>query len=124
VILLWGPREIDDLEKVRAKMRTQPAVAPPTDLHQAAALLRRCRLLICNDGGLNHIAAAVGTPTLAIFGTTDPTVWSPASVFDHHHHLYNPGFDSVRDDSFGISSDQAFGKVKEILACPRGEHEA
>jgi ADP-heptose:LPS heptosyltransferase len=124
VILLWGPREVGDVEMVRALMRTEPAVAPPTDLHQAAALLRRCRLLVCNDGGLNHIAAAIGTPALAVFGTTDPAVWSPASVFNHHHHLYKPGFDSMNDDSFGISPDEAFGKVKEILAGPRGEHEA
>jgi len=124
VILLWVPREVEDIETVRAVMRTQPAVAPPTDLHQAAALLGRCRLLVCNDGGLNHIAAAVGTQTLAIFGTTDPTVWSPASVFDHHHHLYKPGFDSMHDDSFGITPDEVFGKVNEILAWPGGDHEA
>ena len=124
VAILWGPREVEDMDTVRTLMCTQPAVAPPTDLHQAAALLKRCRLLVCNDGGLNHIAAAVGTPTLAIFGATDPTVWSPASVFDRHHHLYKPGFDSLHDDSFGITPDEVFGRVKEILACPGGEHEA
>jgi ADP-heptose:LPS heptosyltransferase len=124
VILLWGPGEVRDLEEVRAAMRTEPVVAPPTDLDQAAALVKLCRLLVCNDGGLNHIAAALGTPTLAVFGTTDPRVWSPASVFGSHHHLYKPGFDSAADDAFGISVDEAFTKVKEILAHPRGDHGA
>jgi len=122
-IILWGPGEAGDVEQVREAMNTEPVVAPPTDIHQAAALVKMCRMLICNDGGLNHIAAALGTPTLAIFGTTDPTVWSPASVFDSHHHLYKPGFDSAADDSFGISVDEAFAKVKEILTLPRGDHE-
>jgi heptosyltransferase-1 len=120
VTLLWGPDELHDVETVRSTMRTQPVVAPPTDIHQAAALLKRCRLLVCNDGGLNHISVATGTPTLAIFGSTDPKAWSPASVFPHHHHLYCENFDSVRDDSFGISPESAFEKVQGILSDRQG----
>jgi ADP-heptose:LPS heptosyltransferase len=115
VILLWGPGEAEDVEAVRSMMHTEAIVAPPTDLRQAAALLKRCRMLVCNDGGLNHLAAAVGAETLAVFGTTDPVVWSPASVFDRHHHLHKAGYDSLHDDSFGITPDEAFAKVKEIL---------
>jgi ADP-heptose:LPS heptosyltransferase len=115
VVLLWGPDEIGDIAAVLAAMETKPVIAPPTDLHQAAALLRRCRLLVCNDGGLNHISVATDTPSLAIFGTTDPVVWSPASAFDNHHHIYKPGFDSMRDDSFGTSPREAFEKVEAIL---------
>jgi ADP-heptose:LPS heptosyltransferase len=115
VVLLWGPDERSDADSVASLMETEVHLAPPTDLHQAAALVKRCRLLICNDGGLNHIAVATGTPTLAIFGPTDPVVWSPASVFEYHHHLHSPGFDSRRDDSFGISPEMAFEKVQEIL---------
>jgi ADP-heptose:LPS heptosyltransferase len=119
VVLLWGPGELGDVATVQAKMRTGPVIAPPTDLRQAAALLKRCRLLVCNDGGLNHIAVTTETPTLAIFGNTDPAAWSPASEFPHHHHLYNPDFDSMNDDSFGISAEEAFEKVTEILGSVR-----
>lgn len=42
-----------------------------------AALLRRARLCVGNDSGISHLAAAVGTPTLALFGPTDPVVWGP-----------------------------------------------
>jgi ADP-heptose:LPS heptosyltransferase len=96
-------------------MKTTPIIAPPTDLGQAAALLERVRLLVCNDGGLNHLAVATETPTLAIFGATDPTVWSAASVFPHHRHLHDPA-SSPGDDTFGISAEDAFEEVRRMLA--------
>lgn len=116
VLLLWGPAELETAHHVESLMETDPVFAPRTDLHQAAALLRRCRLLVCNDGGLNHIAVTTGTATLAIFGPTDPAIWSPASVFSHHHHLHRPDFDSEADDSFGVTPEAAFEKAVEILS--------
>ena len=38
---------------------------------------RRRGLYIGNDSGITHLAAAVGTPVLALFGPTDPEVWAP-----------------------------------------------
>jgi ADP-heptose:LPS heptosyltransferase len=42
-----------------------------------AAILSRCQLYVGNDSGVSHLAAAVGAPTVAIFGPTDPDVWAP-----------------------------------------------
>ena len=42
-----------------------------------AATLERCEGFIGNDSGITHMAAAVRTPTLAIFGRTNPAVWQP-----------------------------------------------
>ena len=42
-----------------------------------AALLERCRLLVTNDTGTMHVATAVGTPVVALFGSTDPLVTGP-----------------------------------------------
>jgi heptosyltransferase-2 len=48
-----------------------------THLLQLAALLERCQLLVTNDTGTMHMAAAVGTPVLALFGSTDPFTTGP-----------------------------------------------
>jgi lipopolysaccharide heptosyltransferase III len=47
------------------------------DLYELACWLARARLYIGNDSGITHLAAAVGTPVLALFGPTDPAVWAP-----------------------------------------------
>ncbi|MBM4276295.1 MAG: lipopolysaccharide heptosyltransferase II [Deltaproteobacteria bacterium] len=48
-----------------------------TRLLQLAALLERCCLLVTNDTGTMHMASAVGTPVVAIFGSTDPVATGP-----------------------------------------------
>ncbi|RLB07542.1 MAG: lipopolysaccharide heptosyltransferase II, partial [Deltaproteobacteria bacterium] len=48
-----------------------------TSLLQLASLLRQCKLLVTNDTGTMHLAAAVGTQVVAIFGPTDPRATSP-----------------------------------------------
>lgn len=50
-----------------------------TDLAQAAAVLAILDLFVSNDMGLAHVAAAVGTPTIAIFGPTNPVTTRPYS---------------------------------------------
>jgi heptosyltransferase-3 len=46
-------------------------------LPHLAALLARATLFVGNDSGVSHLSAAVGAPTLALFGPTDPTLWAP-----------------------------------------------
>ncbi len=48
-----------------------------TGLLQLAALLERCTLLVTNDTGTMHVGAAVGTPVVALFGSTPPLVTGP-----------------------------------------------
>jgi lipopolysaccharide heptosyltransferase II len=45
--------------------------AGKTSVKQAAALIEKCDLMVCNDSGLMHAAVAVGTPVVAIYGPTD-----------------------------------------------------
>jgi len=47
------------------------------DLYELACWLARARVYIGNDSGISHLAAAVGTPVVALFGPTDPAVWAP-----------------------------------------------
>lgn len=54
-----------------------PGAVRIDDLYLLACWLARARLYIGNDSGITHLAAAVGTPVLALFGPTDPAVWAP-----------------------------------------------
>lgn len=47
------------------------------NLYELARWLARARVYIGNDSGISHLAAAVGTPTIALFGPTNPAVWAP-----------------------------------------------
>lgn len=48
-----------------------------TDIEQLAAVLSRCDVVISNDSGPMHLAAALGTPVVALFGSTDPAATGP-----------------------------------------------
>jgi heptosyltransferase III len=47
------------------------------DLYQLACWLSTARVYVGNDSGISHLAAAVGTPVVAIFLSTDPEIWAP-----------------------------------------------
>lgn len=50
------------------------------NLYELACTLRGARIFVGNDSGISHLAAAVVTPVLAFFQSTDPRVWSPRGV--------------------------------------------
>lgn len=47
------------------------------NLFELACWIGRARAYVGNDSGITHLAAAVGTPVVALFGPTDPVLWSP-----------------------------------------------
>lgn len=66
-------------EELREMMRcgSSAEVVGPLHLLDIAALLSRCRVVVSNDTGVMHIAAAVGAPTLGIFGPTRSSIYKP-----------------------------------------------
>ena len=77
-ILLVGPAEREYVgEGLEPMQSINPIWAENLPLIYVASLLERCRCYIGNDSGITHLAAAVGTPTIALFGPTDPEVWGP-----------------------------------------------
>lgn len=52
-------------------------LAPATSLHEMGAIMKSSKLLVTNDSGPMHIAAALDVPTLAIFGPTNPRLQGP-----------------------------------------------
>jgi heptosyltransferase-2 len=71
VILVGGPGEHLRLEAVRASMKSRPLVLDAVlDLGSLKALIRRVGLLVANDAGARHIAAAFDIPSVIFFGPT------------------------------------------------------
>jgi len=64
------------------------------DLYELACWLSKARLFLGNDSGIAHLAAAVGTPVVAIFLTTDSRVWAPRGP--HVTALERPSVADVR----------------------------
>ncbi len=53
---------------------------PRKSLVELSRCLAATRLFIGNDSGISHLAAAVGCPTVVVFGPTDPRVWAPRGM--------------------------------------------
>jgi lipopolysaccharide heptosyltransferase I len=71
-VVLWGPAEQPLASGVAAASGGAAVVAPATRLADLVALSREARFMLSGDTGPTHIAAAVGTPIVALFGPTSP----------------------------------------------------
>lgn len=78
VLLLGGPADADAVRQMRAAL-AGVACAELLDapLPYLAAVLEHCQAYVGNDSGVSHLAAALGVPTVAVFGPTDPCRWAP-----------------------------------------------
>ncbi|MCM8800956.1 MAG: lipopolysaccharide heptosyltransferase II [Candidatus Omnitrophica bacterium] len=91
LIFIAGRKDINITEGV-IKYLKNPVInlAGKTSLSQLASILRRCQLFISNDSGPVHIATAVGTPVISIFGRNQkglsPLRWRPLGRFDRFIH--------------------------------------
>lgn len=80
VVLTGASNDLPFIETILRRTDERPVnLAGKTSLTQLAALLQRANLLITGDSGPMHIAAAVGTPLIAIHGPTDPAKSGPVS---------------------------------------------
>lgn len=72
IVLFGSLSELGMIREMARGLKGRISVAAgKTSVKQVAALIERCDLLVCNDSGLMHAAAAVGTPVVAIYGPTD-----------------------------------------------------
>jgi heptosyltransferase-2 len=81
VLLIGAREELDVSVDAARRMRHRPFVLTgKTDLAQTAAVLAVADLLVTNDTGPAHVAAAVGCPVVVIFGPTNPVTTRPFST--------------------------------------------
>jgi heptosyltransferase I len=81
-VVLWGPGEEDLAAAVAAAAQGAAVASPPTTIADLAALARGAALLVSGDTGPTHIAAAVGTPIVGLYGPTRPARNGPLSPLD------------------------------------------
>lgn len=79
-LILWGPGDENDATFIKTKLGDDCTLAPQSTVAELAGLINKCSLIIANDSGPMHISAALGIPTLGIFGPTDPEKHGPYST--------------------------------------------
>ncbi len=88
-VVLTGARgETKTVEAVMAHTTMNTAYLPPTSLHAFVRFLSMVDGAVVNDGGVLHLAQAVGTKTCAIFGSTDPFIWFPYEMGTAGNYCY------------------------------------
>jgi ADP-heptose:LPS heptosyltransferase len=127
IVIAWGPGERDDAVRLKELMKKPALVPPPTTLPQLGAMLKRCTLLVTNDSGPMHIAAAVGTPILGIYGPTSPALQGPYGV--PHTIVRNEGLTCLGCNytacpighpcMIGLGVDDVMAGVRALLKKPR-----
>ncbi|PRX35699.1 heptosyltransferase-2/heptosyltransferase-3 [Orenia metallireducens] len=91
VIFFGGPGDVERVNEIVAMMKTKPIIATgKTTLKELAALAARCNLFISGDTGPVHVAAAVGIPTIALFGPSDEQKYRP---YGEKHKVIENGID-------------------------------
>jgi heptosyltransferase I len=70
VVVVWGPGEETDARAIADAAGSHVLLAPPTDLLALIALLRRAGVVVAADTGPLHLAAALGTPCVGLYGPT------------------------------------------------------
>jgi heptosyltransferase III len=103
IALFWSPGNADnplypgDDQKAQEVLRALadfPLVSMRTEgLAELIGALAVCNMLICVDGGVMHLAAALAKPVLCLFGNTDPARWHPWET--HYELLQAPSRDVI-----------------------------
>ncbi len=77
IFVTWGPSEENLGRGLLNRLKTDAMHGVFGDLRELAALFSHAKLVLCNDTGVMHLASAVHTPMVAVFGPTDPAEWKP-----------------------------------------------
>ncbi len=134
VALTGAPRERGILDRVAALAKQRPIDLPAAgiDLRRLKSVLRHASLMVTNDTGARHLAAALGTPVVTIFGPTDPA-WTEIG-FDRERQVAadvycrpcqkklcplmgTPDFHICMKH---VSVQDVMRRASELLALPRG----
>jgi len=107
VLLTGGPGEAALVTSIAAQMSVPPVTLVGTaTVGQLAAVYEQCAVVLGVDSGPLHVAASVGTPTVVLFGPSDPQRYGPWGEPHQRHHVVRSGL--------------WCSPCNDLHACPRG----
>jgi len=109
----WGPQENNLADSFFSQLDFKLTRIPPSSLRNQIIHFSLCDVAVCNDTGVMHLCASVGTPLAAIFGPTDPRYWKP--VGDQFVAIRNSNHQTT-----SISIDDVYSTVMKLLKTTKG----
>jgi ADP-heptose:LPS heptosyltransferase len=113
-IITSGPMDAGPVGEMVGALRTGHELIENQPIRDVASAIRYADLVVCNDTGIMHVAAAVGTPVLSLFGPTDPGEWAPTG--ERHRYIRGEG-----EVTGNIPFESVLNAAHEML---RREHKA
>jgi heptosyltransferase-2 len=90
-ILFGGKNDVDLTSRIQSAIGGSPSavlnLAGQTSLRELMCLIKLCRVFLTNDTGPMHVAAALGVPVVAVFGSTSPELTGPISSAEVRHQI-------------------------------------
>jgi ADP-heptose:LPS heptosyltransferase len=108
IVITAGPDDDEPLHEMTLNMPNACLVLHNEPIREVAAVIRHCDAFVTNDTGMMHVSAGVGTPTLSLFGPTDPLQWAPLGG----QHRFILGHDGAMDS---ITTDKVWSVLTMML---------
>jgi ADP-heptose:LPS heptosyltransferase len=115
VVFTFGPMDAGVKEQIERSLDSPPEFLVNQPIRRLASILFFARLVVSNDTGIMHLAAAAGTAVLSLFGPTDPAQWAPLGGKNRYikakgDTLDNLSFEEVRKVAGSMLLSQAAGE--------------
>jgi len=121
-VVRWGPGERERAVQIVAGSGGAASLAPPSPPAASARLAAHAALFVGADTGPTHLAAAAGTPTIALYGPTDPARFGPVGprvrILRDESGAYNAGVPGLPGLTFNAVLDASLALLRERLVAP------
>ena len=110
-LITFGPMDDEPVSAMVDSLNVSPIIVRNKPIREVAAILSQVRLVITNDTGIMHVAAAVGVPVLSLFGPTNPRQWAPIGT--RNRYIRGEG-----GDINNITVTEVLAHAREMLGAP------
>lgn len=123
-VLRWGPGERERAARIAAESGGTAVLSPSSPPAASARLASRAALFVGADTGPTHLAAAAGTPTVALYGPTDPARFGPVGprvrILRDGSGAYNAGVPGLPGLNADVVLEASLALLDERADAPTG----